>query len=275
MPRPAESLAKRQHTDLLDAVSQLGRALVELSSLAGAEAADVQALESMAGALILLVIGDPAGLVDTERAISSSAEFEVPVLDGLPEDDANEVLGMLIEICHSTLRKWPSRWQLSADKTRLAPGSWILESAALSHPSSWHERDHVQHLTDRILASSPELRPIGGKLAAALPAAAASTAADRSRQNKARTLLRLRLNNQISLVIAAAQPGSPYQSESLRARVFELFGNLVAVALPAPAQADEGDQRGLRDRIDAMQATLQQFMLQAQHTQSRVQPHAH
>lgn len=292
----AESFAKRQHTDLLDAVSQLGRALVELSSLAGAEAADVQALESMAGALILLVIGDPGGLGDAEQTSSGASEFEVPVLDGLPEDDANEVLGMLIEVCHSTLRKWPSRWQLSADKTRLAPGSWILESAALSHPSSWHEGDHVQHLTDRILASSPELRPAGGKLAAAPPAqlsvsaagessgapspglppaAAVSTAADRSRQNKARTLLRLRLNNQIGLVIAAAQPGSPYQSETLRARVFELFGSLVAVALPAPAQADDGDQRELRDRIDAMQATLQQFMLKAQHAQSRVQPHAH
>ena len=289
----AEALAARQHIDLLDAVSDLGRALVDLSSLAGAAAADVQALESMAGALILLALGDPAGLVDTDRAISRSAEFEVPVLEGLPDADASEFLGMMIEVCHSIMRKWPARWQLSADKTRLAPGSWILESAALSHPSSWHERDHIEHLTDRILASRAELRPVGGKLATALsaqvaaaatgedsgmfspslpPATTSSMAGDRSRQNRARRLLHDRLKDQIGLVIAAAQPGSPYQSESLRMRVFELFGSLVAVALPAAGQPDDG---GLRDRVDAMQATLQQFMLKAQHAQSRVQPHAH
>ena len=287
----AQTLTAAQHTDLLDAVSRLGLALAELSSLTAAEAADVRALESMAGALILLALGDRGGLSPAEGAAAGRSEFQVPMLEGLPDDDAREILGMMIEVCHSVMRKWPSRWQLSADQTRLAPGSWILESAALSHPSSWHEHDHVEHLTDRILASAPEVRPAGGKLAITSPARAAALAAgegslagrlptsavpgagDLYRQGRARRLLQERLNKQIGLVIAAAQPDSPYQSESLRAQVFKLFGSLVAVALPAAGQAD--DDGGLLERVAAMQATLQQFMLQAQHTQSRVQTHAH
>lgn len=289
----AETLSAAQDADLLNGVSRLGSALVELSSLAVAEPADVRALESMAGALILLALGSLGGPSPAEPVTTGRSEFQVPMLEGLPDDDAREFLDMMIEVCHSVMRKWPSRWRLSADQTRISPGSWILESAALSHPSSWHERDHVEHLTDRILASAPELRPAGGKLAISppahavapaagegaapslpgnLPPAPLTTAADRVRQIKARRLLQERLNKQIGLVIAAAQADSPYQSESLRAQVFKLFGSLVAVALPAASQAEDD---GLLERVAAMQATLQQFMLQAQHTQSRVQTHAH
>jgi hypothetical protein len=290
----AERLALREGAELLDGLSQVRRALAELASLTGAEAPDVAAMERVAGALVLLALGRPEGVVPAAADTPACSEFEIPIVDGLEGPEAEEFLDFVVEVRHAVLRRWPSRWQISDDGSVVSPGSWIMKSAALSHPSSWHERDHVDHLIDRINASSPQgSRPKGAVLAsgpagAGLPAPASAeavdagasagqpegpvTAMDRMRRTKAQRLLRVRLSDQIGLVIAATQPNCPYRSATLRARVAELFGSLVAVALPAPGETETGD---LIERVAELQVEIQQFMIVARSAQTRVQNHAH
>lgn len=274
-----------QGGDVLDGLGLVRQALESLACLRDTERADLAALEQVGGMLVLLAMQTPVlptapAAVGTERH-----EFEVPLVDGLSLADTQSVLDLLIELCHSTLRQWPSRWSLSADRTAVLPGSWILESPALSHPSSWRAHDHLTHLVGRVVASAPEgMRPQRSKLptesdsaqsaeslsGATEPAITLSNA-DRLRLANARRLLQERFNSQIGLVIDAVQPNSPYQSEALRSQVATLFGGLVAVALPSPpaGSADE-----LIGRIGALQAAIHQFTLQAHDAHNQVQTHA-
>ena len=282
----AEAFAQRQGAAVRDGVTQLRLALRELIGHSAAVKADIEAIEKVSGALILLAVSfnPPSG------EAQNPLHFDLPLFDSLEACEANEILEVMIEVAHSKQRGWPSRWSISDDKTTVRSGSWVLKSSALNAPSSWHDEAHIEHLVQRINASAPDgdkpnagaldtgpAAVITGKLNAPLVTPSRSA---RLAHTTAKELLNSRLTGQLGLVIAADQANtqsagtacdSPYRSAAMRARLTQMFPNLVSVALPTPSQTPDDE---LFDSVAQLKVVIQQFMIQAQEAHRRVKPHA-
>jgi pimeloyl-ACP methyl ester carboxylesterase len=274
----SESLAKLEGESLLNGISQLGSALTELSKAVRCERADVETLQQVVGALILRAAILPAN--GARAGAEADMEFDTAEIEGVTAKEAADFLEMMIEVSHASLRKWHTQWRVSDDGATVSGGSLIFKSASQNHPSSWHDGDHVNHLVRRINHLQPELRP---NTRATLrdgqidPNLVETPSTEDARdpglvgRTKATRLLKIRLIQQVGLVVSAEQANSAYQKPALRAKVRELFGNLVAFALPSPV-AENNDE--LAVRITDLQTTIHQFNLQAQEAHSRVKPHA-
>ncbi len=253
----AESLADTKGKSLNEATAMLENALHELAAGPGLTKGDVDALEQAAGWLVTLALLERQAIAPARPAPAACVEFSVPVVHETDDADAQGFLNLTIEVCHASLRQWPTRWSLADDNSTVLPGSWVMQSEALSHHSSWHDADHLAYLVERINASAAQGRrpqalvlqsgPSLGEsstVATDTPAgdlprnrAAPTAAPPRSafvKQTRAKALIRSRFGAQTGLVIAAVQSGSPYQSETLRSTLASLFGPLVAIALPEP-----------------------------------------
>jgi hypothetical protein len=282
----AESFALRRGAEVRDGVTQLKLALKDLMAQPTAAKADIEAIEKVSGALILLALNfaEPAG------EAQSPLHFDLPFFDDLDAAEANEMLEVMIEVAHAKQRGWPSRWGISDDKTAVQSGAWLLKSPALSAPSSWHDEANIEQLIERINASAPEgdkpktgVLGVGAETAIEGQPSAPPVRSRRSAQlahTKAKELLNSRLIGQLGLVISADQAAkggvniachSPYRSAAMQSRLTQMFGNLVSLALPRPSQAQDDE---LFESVAQLKVTIQQFMIQAQEAHSRVKPHA-
>jgi pimeloyl-ACP methyl ester carboxylesterase len=282
----AEAFAQRTGAAVRDGVMQLKLALKDLVAQPAATKADIEAIERVSGALILLALNFAAPAGEAQ----SPLHFDLPFFNDLDAAEANEMLEVMIEVAHAKQRGWPSRWGISDDKTAVQSGAWLLKSPALSAPSSWHNEANIEQLIERINASAPEGdKPKTGVLGVAASSAGEgqpsappvrSPRSSQLAQTKAKELLNSRLTGQLGLVISATQGcdgggatacDSPYRSAGMRTLLTKMFGNLVSLALPRPSQ-DQDDE--LFESAAQLKVTIQQFMIQAQEAHSRVKPHA-
>ena len=278
----AVSLVSLEGESLLDGISNLCAALGEMSDPSRLKSADIEALQQVLGALVLLAVVLPLPDPSESSGTDAVMELETTSISGITDKVAADFLEVMIELSHAARRKWHAQWRVSDEGRTVSAGTWILKSAEQSQPSSWHDIDHFNHLIDRVNASEPEIRP---KTRATLhdgqrdpnladaDAGVAELPLDPGivGKTKAKRLLKIQLHQKIGLVISANQPNSPYQKPALRAKVREFFGNLVAIAVPSTAPHNNEE---LAVRLTDLQTTIHQFNLQAQEAHSRVKPHA-